>query len=395
MSRLEELGKRSSNDSSSFIKVPRILLEDRTDNVLRLVDIEDVTMFEQIWLMCDDGKERPFIVGVENPDTGEWEYSPLRDVIGEPRTFYRGGFLESIKGSDNKKEYLYMKNDPAFFNQFRTNDKGYDRYIATKVLLKAIPRFTQKIKDKEGNASTLNWSEVNNKAMLLELPAGSSSKKQSALEKLLQVGRMNEGNLTDYDIVIQKTGGDYDIYKATSKISNAVVGHLSEKDNEKNNYRIYDAISTASDWYVYKNLRDQITKIDSIMGTRRLDVFEEAYVKHEESMGGSSEGTSSNTFTSAPVVETPSRMPEAAKAPAPAPVRGVTVTPPAPVRGGVKENDLDLECPTPDCSFVYTQGSPIESCPECGTQIQAPCGSCDKPYSVYVADCPHCGVSSQ
>jgi len=333
--------------------IREIKIQKEVPNPIRLVDTPNgVERYYVSWIICDDDKKRPFIL--ENDFEGK---SILLKLLGDKENFYKGGILESVKDPvTNKGKYVWEDKDPELllrvaYNNDPTGDAGSwkprEEYIFNAI---------QRNPDKDESGTLYFWCKENKQTKLLKMGV--------MAYKNLQDVRLNDGELSEYDINYLKKGTGYgtkhNILKAGANVPNVVIGPLTEdeKSYTRNDLQKEAKLTSSSD--ILKYLRNTISRIDTIKGTN--------WIMQLESLARQQEGQ----------VEVQQPAPQVAVPPQAATPSRVASRVAAPVAKEI-------------CGYCKKE-IPMNSvtCPACNNVLQEPCAKCGTLFSVFETICPSC-----
>jgi RNA polymerase subunit RPABC4/transcription elongation factor Spt4 len=352
-SQIQEPGQGGGN----FIQ--QIKIRKDSPNVLRLVDTPNgVERYYISWCLCDDDKKRPFII--ENDREGK---SILSQMLGDREHFYKGGILESVKDEvTNTGRLVHQEKDPELLLRIAYNNDPSGSDGSWKPREEYMFNALQRWPDTDESGNLLYWCKENKhtKALVMGIMAF----------KRLQDVRLNDGELSEYDINYIKKGAGFstqhNILKAGANLPNVVIGPISEEEAVYQRYDLIHETSLSSAPDILKYLRNQIERVDKVMNSSWLR-------KLEEQAGM----TPAN-----PEVDLPQQ--EALPQPTPAPES----TPATRLGGRVPVQEQKME-PCNYCKKMIPVGS--EFCPECKTTLLEPCVKCGTKFSVLATVCPGCG----
>jgi hypothetical protein len=280
-------------------------------------------------------------------------------ILGERDNFYKNGILESTRDElTHKAKLIWEDKDPELllrvaYNNDPSTDSGSWK-PREEYAFNAIQRNPDR--DEVGNLSF--WCKENKHTKLLKMGI--------MAYKSLQDVRLNDGELSEYDINYLKKGVGFgtkhNILKAGANVPNVVIGPLTEEEKNYTRYTLQEEFKLSSASYILKFLRNQIFRIDTLMGTSWISQLEkQASIE------------ASNTDV---VESVPSTIQEKPKT-------GV-VTRMSPRSAVLPKTEV--------CGYCKKQipaGSQI--CPECKNTLIEPCNKCGVPFSVFSDTCPACG----
>jgi hypothetical protein len=346
-SQISEPGQ--SNNTSNFAQ--QVSIKKDVPNPIRLVDTPDgVTRYYEAWILCDDDKKRPFIL--ENETEGK---SMLLQILGDREHFYRGGILESIKDPiTNSSKYLWEEKDPELLLRIAYNNDASGSEGSWKPREGYAMNAIQRNPDSDNTGNVFFWCKENKHTKLMKMGP-------TAFKRLQDV-RLNDGELSEYDINYLKKGvginTQHNILKAGQNIPNVVIGPLTEEEQAYERYDLAKETKLLTPANTLRYLRNSIERIDAITGNNWIQKLEEA------------SGEAGEPATQA--------APQATSAP----TRVATRTP-AP-------SGLTEECG--HCHKQIPVGS--EVCPECKNTLLEACvaPNCGFKFSVFADKCPSCGM---
>lgn len=385
-------GKKGSNPL--YIK-----FEANKAHVCRLVDSDNYLKVFRSWVKGDDGKKHEIVVGVERYDpiknVAVVEWSPFKNIIGDPRNYYSGGLLESVKGPDGKKLIQLQLQNAEIYNMVckneePTNDDERGWAASVKFVFKAISR--SKHVDTE-TSEVYDYCETNNTLRILEATQG--------IFNGIDALRKTNGNCDDYDISITQQTGVSGIpgYKGTryavtkpdpatnpnfqriikiGKLTPAELGYASPDFDS-----IYK-VTTVDE--ILNIIGGKLEHIDVCLGTDYV-----AKLKDTQA------GVSSRVAASSGVKAQAASFKPAAPAPEAAPQNAFSddsAIPEAPVQGRLAKKaaaSATASATTVVCGKCKkTINADVEFC-DCGTPNLSPCDACGVSFSQWLNKCPHCG----
>jgi RNA polymerase subunit RPABC4/transcription elongation factor Spt4 len=378
-------------------------------NICRIVNSDKYVKYLESWIMCDDNIKRPFIVGMEYYDEAlgktVWEWSPLRDILGDPLNFYRGGLLETVKGPNGKQSV--WEDTPEvynilFFNNDPVNKKQGSWEAKKKFAMEVLPRGTACDVDKE-TGEAFNWAVDNKHFKVLECGP--------MLFDSIATLRSTYGDVSDYDINCVRTGTDltntkYSAAKVDPTTSTRIasickVGALTEEEKAYTHPDLVKRYAVASADYILEHLDNTLINLDTLTG-------------RSDHLKISKQQTPSSSRASAPAAaKTPAQASApvtAAQVPNAAPVEpvstkidafddsGIPDSPAkaAPVAQTGRVGRLAAKAAAPAKTVVcgYCQATidaNAQVCPSCNGANLVPCDDCGKPFSQWETTCPYCG----
>ena len=263
--------------------------------VFRIIDgSESYRRYYISWMQCDDDTIKPFIT--ENDSQGK---GILARIFGDQDNFYKGGYLESKKGQFGKVN-IHQAKDPELFK--RLTEYWNPAYLGTgsakpkrEYIYNILHRDPELI-----NNMMLNWCDANKRTKITRFG--------SKAFKGLAVVFENDGEFWEYDIVFSKTGDGSDtvntVMKAGKNTAHTRFGLLTEEEKNYERYDLDNIVRLPSAFYILKNLRNTIERIDMVMGTsylKELDeqrkIEEEEYNKHQADYDQKNHTTVPNTVT--------------------------------------------------------------------------------------------------
>lgn len=362
-------------------------------NICRLVNASGYIKTWESWIVGDDNKKLPYVIGREYFDekTGMVvkEWSPLLKIIGNPETYYRGGLLETIKGDDGGKKAVWEK-DPEVFNIiFKNNDLMTDQgsWQAKKTYYwELIPRGNSCDMDKE-TGELFNWAVDNKHTKYVK--AG-----QQVFDAINALRAVN-GDPSGYDISLTKTGQGR---------NNTKYGALKPDTQQNERLRAIvkqGALSSEEKAYARVNLMEltKVTDADTIITRlsntiRRLDELTGSnFYETLTAMLPNRPAASTQTFRTSAVNSTPPAQPKAAAHEDFDDSAVPTGEPEAPAEPTVGRRRMKAaSTDTVVCGKCKTTiDANVEVCPSCGEQNLTPCDACGKKFSQFKTKCPHCG----
>jgi len=344
-------------------------------NVLRIVKPNEYQKCFVVWAVCDDGERRRFVVENEHEGT-----SIFSEILGDRKNYYRGGILETKKGENNKKVYVWdSPTDPELLDIIKYNGDRSGRAgswkVKTEFLFNVIDRNTEL--DEQGNV--INWCKENKKTKLLTIGP-------TAFEYLVDT-RDNNGPLDEYDVNYTKKGEGLNtkhfIQKAGDIVPGVVVGALSEEELKYETWDLKVASSLSTATFILKYLETTLSRIDNVMGTQKVSALkEQAEIEKSTSDDISEDETQYNGVPSTvqeSVVHTSPNV--STQSPA---VRTAT---PVATRVPVVEEPASK-------TFKCVCGADVPedsvACPSCKMTLQAPCEECGTLFPLTENTCPVC-----
>lgn len=351
-------------------------------NVLRLVKPDEYQKCFVVWLVCDDGERRRFVV--ENEHEGR---SVLSEIIGDRRNYYRGGILETKKGDNNKKVYVWENpTDPEIMDIVKYNNDRSGRAGNWKMKTEFLFNIIDRSMEPDEQGSIINWCEVNKKTKLLTLGP-------TAFEYLVDT-RDNNGPLDEYDINYTKKGEGLNtkhfIQKAGDRVPGVVVGPISEDELKYETWDLKKASALSSATYILKYLETTLTRIDNVMGTKKvIELKKQADIEQEE---WSSDSSAEEDAVKSSVVQTSATSPFDDSNVPPVQQEQQTVKTAAPVTTRTPSRVPVSEEKTFACSNCGAKVPENQAnCPSCSMTVQAPCDECGTLFPLTATECPVCG----
>ncbi len=325
----------------------QITIQKDVPNPIRLEDTPNgVERYYVSWILCDDEKKRPFIL--ENDFQGK---SILMKILGDKDSFYKGGILESVRDEETKKgKYIWEEKDSELLLRIANNGDPTGDNGSWKPKEEFIFNAIQRNPDRDENGTLSFWCKENKHTKLLKMGV--------MAYKSLQDVRINDGELSEYDINYLKKGTGYgtkhNILKAGANVPNVVIGSLTVEEKAYTRYELTKeaALTPASD--ILRLLRNTIFRIDAICGTNWISQL-------ESESGATAEKPQADSQVASPAI--PSRVPSRR----------------------VASN-------TVPCGFCKTEiPADSEICPNCKNVLLEPCSKCNVLFSVFADTCPNCG----
>ena len=354
-------------------------IKSEVPNVFRITASE-YKKYYRMWPVCDDGgKPCPFIIENETQGAGV-----IARLLGDRKNFYKGGYLESTYDKVNKKKiFKYEAANPELFNW--VNKNGVPATV-TNSGWREKKEYAYNIRDRdldtnEANAQ-IDWCKENKHTKLIRIP-------QTAFDSLADV-RDNDGPIVDYDVNYTKKGTGlettHSIKRAGAVVANAVQGGLTDEEKAFESYDLEEETKLSSATYILKKLRKRITDIDAVMGSNFIAELETQSAMEKEEWGLDS--VQEDTNADGVAVDTPVTPPVVSATPSVIPTDNAA--PIRPVRGAAVNTVSVTMVPCASCKKLVP--SDAEVCPECKTQLLAPCDNveCRKLFSTFVKECPHC-----
>jgi len=358
-----QISDSGSGGGGKFAQV--IALKKEVPNPIRIVDTPDgVERYYVSWMLCDDEKKRPFII--ENDRQGK---SILAEILGERASFYKGGILESMQDPITKKAKLIWEDkDPELMLTVAYNGDESGKSGSWKSREEYIFNAIQRNPDMDDAGNMFYWCKENKHTKILKMGILGF--------KHLQDVRMNDGNLSDYDInYIVKGAGmntQHNIMKAGPAIPNVVIGPLTEEEVAYTRYDLIAESSLEPASKILQYLRNRIVRIDQLMGTNFIQRLEAQAAEEEQ---------------------VPTAQPPAQPTPNPAPApESAPQAPPARVPSRMAVAGQTGETvPCQFCKNMIPKDSDV--CPSCKNTLMEECANvkCKKKFSVFESVCPHCG----
>lgn len=344
-----------------------------SSNVLRFLDGQDSFQKYYIsWILCDDEKIRPFIV--ENEFEGR---SILSRMFGDRNSYYRGGYLESLKGQFGKVS-TYQAKDPELFKQMTEywnpsyNGPGTSR-PKMEVLFNVIYRNPETIDN-----DTIVWCEKNKHTKIIRL----GQKALAALQGVVD----NDGDVNGFDINYTKQGSGTStvhlMQKAGVNVAHVVAGALKDEEKVFTRYDYLEIIKLSSAFYCLKHIPIKLKRMDAVMGTNFLAEFEKQAATEQDLWNSKKEVASTNLPNS----------------PTPTPQQSIPVAPAelfndanVPLNTTATGRRVAVSTEEENCIFCeqpIPRGS--EVCPKCNQKLLEPCSVCNNLISVKAEICPFC-----
>lgn len=326
----------------------QITIQKDTPNPIRLVDTPNgVERYYISWIICDDDKKRPFIL--ENDLEGK---SVLMKILGEKDNFYKGGILESVKDeTTNKGKLVWESKDPELLLRIAYNNDPSGQDGSWKPKEEYMFNAIQRNPDRDEQGTLSFWCKENKHTKLLKMGI--------MAYKSLQDVRINDGELSEYDINYLKKGAGYstkhNILKAGAAVPNVVIGSLTEEEKVYIRYDLTKEAALTSSSDILRLLRNTIARIDTISGTNWISILEKS--------AGQEPALAPQTETSTVKQTVPTRVS---------------------TRKVAEQTELCGYCKK---SIPLNQ----EICPECKNVLQEPCTKCGVLFSVFADTCPSCG----
>ena len=378
-------------------------------NIGRLLDPEGYIKYYESWINCDDNVKRRFIIGASTYDAKSqkevWEWSPLKDIIGDPNNWYRGGLLESIKGEDKKQHFLLSdESEQAFIIVAKNGDVRGDSggwFAKKKYAWEIIPRGNSCDVDTE-TGEAFNWSITNKAFKVLE--AGQTlfdaiallAKTHGELDgRDINFTRNNE---TDYKKIRYFAAiPDYDKFKHIVK-----QGPITPEEKAYTSVGLKARYAVASAEDILKYLEQTIGMLETHTGRQLLNPIRRLIGRGETMSSAAPEAKpvekpAVNTQSSpAKDLADDSNLPFDTAIPAPAQVKAEE---PKPFVGRAALKAAQAQAaPTSGvkvtCGIFKTEiDASVENCPSCGTVNLQPCDACGTPFSQWLTKCPNpdCG----
>ena len=382
LSKMRETSKELQNPQKTpkeFAVSKEIKAE--VNNIFRIVDSEKYSKCQRSWIICDDGKSRPFTL-VDNFGNA----SPFLKLLGDHNNFYRNGILESVKDPITKKGTpKYATEYPELVNRFyyngdRASSKGSAK-LQKQVVFQIIDRDLYEGVDEHGATIKYYWCKENKHTMLIWL-------KVTAFETLIDVAEGN-GDLVDYDCTYKKVGAGMStthvISRCGDKIPGVVIGPITDEEKSYTMYDLDSETAVAPAGLILYFLEKAIKDLDVALG---MNVYDElkTVAALERSEQPDAEEVNASTAYEAEEEDSESATPPVAQAQKAPFVRGAAVTPPV-----VDPNVPMITCKHEGCNKQIPADS--ITCPECRNVVKAPCDNpdCAKLFSVWSTTCPHCG----
>jgi len=371
-------------------------IKGEVNNLFRIADSDKFSKCQRAWIVCDDGKPRPFTL-VDNYGNR----SPFLELLGDPDNFYRGGILESVKDPITKKgKFKYLEEYSELVTRFGYNgDRGGTKgnaKLQKQIVYQIYDRDLYEGTDEAGNTVKYYWCKENQHTMLMWL-------KVTAFETLIDVAEGN-GDPKDYDCNYKKVGTGtsttHVISRAGDLLPGVVIGPITD---EEKGYAMYDldsetAVSPAGlilyflgkaikdlDICLGKDVHSELERVATLERGEQSDSEEtEGATKYEIEEEDESLATPSQpAVQSAPevkIVVTPPAQPAAAPF-----VRGAAA---AVAKEEVKTNTVF--CQHPGCGKEIP--ADVDLCPSCKNIVRLACDNpeCGKMVSVFAEKCPFC-----
>lgn len=383
-------GSSNSGGSSKKFAVEKNVTRDGKPNIFRVFGgIDEFQTNERAWLLCDDGKPRPFVFANDHQGEGV-----LKQIVGDSANFYKGGILESRKGADGGQEFIYAQVDPDFIKSLVSAMLPPSK---TRYSWKPKKEWLYNVLDRDLDTNTetkaqFNFCRENKHSKLLRM-------RQTAWQCLLNTSD-NDGALTDYDVNYTITGSElqtkHDIRRAGIQ-PGVVQGDFTEEEKAYTLYNLKDESQLSSAFWILKHLSQKITRIDEIMGTNFMEqlIAQQEVEKaewaargqdsapEERSVSDDVDDSHKSAIPAPAVVSAPAAVTPVVAPAAVAPAAGLT-----PRRSLVASSVPQIPCPA-QCGGMVTPDTEI--CPKCHTPLLSPCDHCHKLFSSYAKECPHCG----
>ena len=366
-----------------------------TSNVIRFIDGgESFLTYEISWIPYEDetdGKIGPFIVrnGIEGS-------SILGEMLGQGK-YFKGGYLESVKGNIGKV-FIHQSKDPELFKAMTEYwNPAYQGTGSCKpreeFMFNVISRNPDII-----DGVPINWcaKEKHTKILRLGKPALAS----------LSIVENNDGSVSEYDINYSKQGTGkntvHQMMKAGVNVTYVVPGLLTEEEMKYTRYPLADIVKLSSAFAILKHIPTKIKRMDSVMGTNFYARFEkQAEIENIEwekvKAQSPANAVMQNPFDDSAVPPAGSDM-VAPSIVAPTSAPATVVTPATPVSGPVPSRRVKASADASTtvvattecfaCKKQIPQGSII--CPECKTTLLEPCPECQNLFGVNEKECPVC-----
>ena len=373
-------------------------------NIGRLLNPEGYVKYFESWIMCDDNVKRKFIIGSCTYDavSGKeiWEWSPLKDVIGDPNNWYRGGLLESVKGEDKKQHFPLEDSCPQAYIIVNKNgdvrgDSG-NWMAKKKYAWEIIPRGNSCDVDTE-TGETFNWSVTNKSCKVLE--AG-----QTLFDAIALLAKTH-GDLDGRDINFTKNNEtdykkvryfaavpDYEKFKNIVK-----VGAITAEEKAYVRVDMPSRYAVASAEEVLKHLEQTLSMLESLTGNQILNPIRRLVGRDEAKPAPASKPMATPASKPKPTpaesvkdLADDSNVP--LDGPAPADAKPAFVG-----RAALKaktEAKPETSAVKVICGMCKTEiDATVDNCPSCGTVNLQPCDgdNCGKSFSQWLTVCPHCG----
>lgn len=355
-----------------------ILVRVGTSAVFRIVDGPDSFLeFQQSWFMCDDDTIKPFVV--ENEKEGK---GVLARLLGDVRNWGTGGYLESKKGQFGKV-YVHQAKDPELFKRITEywnpsyNGSGSAKQ-SIQFVYNAIHRNPETI-----DGQQLNWCNLNKHTKLIKFG-------QTALT-LLKAVIANDGDVGDYDIVFGKQGDKKSsMLRAGKNVPNIVIGPLSEEEEKYTRYDLEYETRLASAFYILKNLKVTIGRIDKVMGTAYLAELETQAEIEKNSYESRKAGNEQAPVQNVPGVIASSPFDDSA---VPMDDPFAARTPVTPVAAVTSISRIPSGVVMTKCGYCNTDvQAGVAVCTACNKKLLMECDICHKPFSTLSDACPYCGT---
>ncbi len=385
-----------------------IKFEANKAHVCRLVDSDNYLKVFRSWVKGDDGKKHEIVVGVEKYDPIKnvvvVEWSPFKDIIGDPRSFYAGGLLESIKGPDGKKLIQLQLQNPEIYNMVckneePTNDDERGWAAGVKFVFKAISR--SKHVDME-TSEVFDYCETNKTLRILEATQG--------IFNGIDALRKTHGNCDDYDIsIIQQTGVNgasgykgtrYAVTKpdpATNPNFQRIIkiGKLTPAELEyaSPDFDSIYKVTTADE--LINIIGGKIEHIDICLGTDYAAKLKDtqAGVSSRVSASSGAKPQVAASFKPAAPASEPEAPQNSFSNDSAIPDVSAPAAPQAPAQGrlaakAAAQSKQPVTVVCGQCKKVISAN--VDFC-DCGTPNLVPCDACGVSFSQWIDTCPSCG----
>lgn len=377
--RFEQNASKPAGEKAIYAK--KFIVTADQPNIIRLVNSIGFVKFWEAWIVPDEGgKALPFIMGVEDFD-GNRSWNILMEIVGDPLNWFKGGILNSIRGEDGKKKYIWEDRAPNAFLIAKWNgdiSQASGSWEPRKqYAFNCIPRTLEV--DKQTGRS-FNWTIENKKTQILSIG-------QTVFDYLKGI-RENYGDTDTFDINIKKTGSGqfntkYEVYKAEkTTFPIAEVGYLTDAEKAYDTWDLLKECAPTSDDIIFDKLGKQIKVISEAMGIDFIG-------KLQASVGNRPQVEVSSTNSRLDEDKSISPLDDSAVPSAPAqqvaPVRAARTVAPAPSSEPVKM------LPCPHCQKDTPENA--TECPHCHGIIAGPCSACQKVSHLSLTSCPGCGAS--
>jgi len=391
-----------------------------SSNTFRILDgSESYRKYFISWILCDDDSIKPFIV--ENDSEGK---GVLARIFGDQNNYYRGGYLESKKGQFGKVS-IHQAKDPELFK--RVTEYWNPAYDGTgtarpkrEYIYNALHRDPELIDNQ-----MLIWCDVNRHTKVMRLGAKAF--------KSLAVVYENDGEFWDYDIIFTKKGTGSEttttMLKAGKNTIHHKVGPLTEAEKKYERYDLDDIVRLPTAYYVLKNLRNTIERIDAVMGTSFiLELDEQAKIEQEEyekrqAVANQNNHTNvpntvvppaGNPFNDSAIPFSQNQAPIPNQIPnqAPIPNQAIQSQHQASQRVSVQETTINIPNQqnqiSPDqqpmnrvpantamttCGYCNSEiPAGLVNCPKCNGILMTECDVCHNNFSAFANICPYCNT---